>query len=448
MGLAVNGGLDETHNASLTSWVESANTPDADFPVQNLPFGVFRHGSGERRKIGIAIGDAILDLDACVQRGLCDRLDPAVRSACRSYTLNALCGLGRADARQVRHIASRLLRTDTPESVAARAVRDELVLPASDCTMTLPADIGDYTDFYASIHHASAVGAMFRTEQPLLPNYKWVPIGYHGRASSIVTSGTRVRRPGGQTRPDASAAPVFGPTRSLDYELEVAALVAGDNTLGTPVPLTRAEDHVFGLCLLNDWSARDIQSWEYQPLGPFLAKSFATTISPWIVTLDALAPYRVPAPARPADDPPPLAYLDAPADRAGGAIDITLEVWLRTPAMRARGDAAVRLSRGASRDMYWTFAQLLAQHTSNGCNLRPGDLIASGTVSGPADDARGCLLELTRRGQRPISLPGGETRRFLEDGDEIVLRGWCDREGHRRIGFGECRGEIQPASET
>jgi fumarylacetoacetase len=437
--------LDETHAASLTSWVDRANAPACDFPVQNLPFGVFRHGSGERRRIGIAIGDAILDLDACVHAGLFDRLDPAVRSACRSYALNSLCALGAADARRVRGVVSRMLRADTTEGLAARARRDELLRPMSECALTLPAEIGDYTDFYASVHHATSVGSMLRPDNPLLPNYKWVPIGYHGRASSIVPSGTAVRRPRGQSRPDANAPPVFGASRQLDYELEVGALVGAGNLLGAPVPLERAESHLFGFCLMNDWSARDIQSWESQPLGPFLSKSFGTTMSPWVVTNDALVPFRSPPPVRSAADPALLSYLDDADDRASGAFDISLEIELLTPRMRETGARGVRLSRSEFREMYWTPAQMLAHHTSNGCNLRPGDLLASGTVSGASQDSLGCLLELTRRGARPIALPGGETRTFLEDGDEVIFRGWCEREACRRIGFGECRGVVLPA---
>jgi fumarylacetoacetase len=433
---------DDTLAPALTSWVESANDPAADFPIQNLPFGVFRLATGERRRIGIAIGEQILDLDACVHLGLFDSLDPAVRSACRSYTLNALLALGRADAGRVRALASRLLREHGSDAEKGKRHRSEILIPMSECVMTLPADIGDYTDFYASVDHATRVGAMFRPDSPLLPNYKWVPIGYHGRASSVVASGASVRRPHGQTRSSAPA-PTVGPTRSLDYELEVGALIARGNEMGTPVPIDDAESRVFGLCLLNDWSARDIQSWEYQPLGPFLAKNFATSISPWVVTLDALEPFRVPRAVRPSGDPEPLPYLDGTHDRDRGAFDIQLEVWLRSARMRDTGVAAVRASRGSFATMYWTFAQMIAHHTSNGCNLRPGDLIASGTVSGPTPESRGCMLELTSRGAEPIELPTGERRAFLEDGDEVILRGWCERDGARRIGFGECRGEIR-----
>jgi fumarylacetoacetase len=308
--------------------------------------------------------------------------------------------------------------------------------------MQLPAIVGDYTDFYASIHHATNVGALFRPDNPLLTNYKWIPIGYHGRASSLVPSGTPIQRPNGQQKASDQMAPTFGPTRSLDYELELGAFVGRGNARGTSIPMAQAPDHLFGLCLVNDWSARDIQSWEYQPLGPFLGKSFATTVSPWVVTSEALAPFRVERGSRAAGDPAPLDYLDAPVDRTSGAFDITLNVWLTTGEMRRVGAAPVRLGRSRAADLYWTFGQMLAHHTSNGCNLRPGDLLASGTISGPARDALGCLLELTRRGSEPIRLPSGETRTFLQNGDEVVFTAFCARDGAARIGFGECRGRV------
>jgi len=308
--------------------------------------------------------------------------------------------------------------------------------------MFLPADVGDYTDFYASVYHATNVGSMFRPDNALLPNYKWVPIGYHGRASSLVPSGTPVKRPQGQTKRPDEERPHYGPTRQLDYELELGFYVGQGTPLGGRLAMDDAESHLFGASLVNDWSARDVQAWEYQPLGPFLAKSFATTVSPWVVTVDALEPFRTAAFARPAGDPAPLPHLTSVVDQARGAFEITLEVWLSTARMREAGDAPTRVSRGSFADMYWTVAQLLAHHTSNGCNLRPGDLIASGTVSGPAKDSRGCMLELTWRGAEPITLPTGETRAFLADGDEVVMRGRCEREGAAGIGFGECRGEI------
>ncbi len=438
--------LDDTHDPSLRSWIASANDGVTDFPIQNLPFGVFRHDFEERPRVGIAIGDQVLDCLAAARAGCFAELGPLVDDALQSWSLNALLALGRGDAREIRRTASRLLREGTPEAARAQALRETIIVDMDHIGMVVPAEIGDYTDFYASIFHATNVGKMFRPDAPLLPNYKYVPIGYHGRASSIVPTGTPVRRPRGQTRPDAEAPPMFGPSKSLDYELELGALVCGENALGETVPLARAEERIFGLCLLNDWSARDIQSWEYVPLGPFLAKSFATTVGGWVITLDALEPFRIAAFTRPEGDPAPLAYLSDPADRSQGGFDITLEVWIRTAAMRAADSAAVRLSSGSFESMYWTVAQLLAHHSSNGCNLRPGDLIGSGTISGLEKSSRGCLLELAARGAEPVQLSSGESRSFLADGDEVIFRAWCARDGAARIGFGECRGEIRPAS--
>ena len=438
-------GLDDTHDPSRRSWVDSAHAPATDFPLQNLPFGVFRHDYEERPRVGIAIGDQVLDGLAATRAGCFDELGPVVRDALQSWSLNALMALGRGDARAVRRLASRLLRADTVEGRRANGLRDVLLVGMDRVSLLVPAEVGDYTDFYASVFHASNVGAMFRPDSPLLPNYKWVPIGYHGRASSIVSGGTAVRRPRGQLRPDPGAPPVFAPSGAVDYELEIGAFVCGENTLGEPVPIGAAEERLFGLCLLNDWSARDVQSWEYQPLGPFLSKNFATTVSPWVVTLDALEPYRVPAFARPEGDPAPLPYLSDAADAARGGFDITLEVAIRTARMRASGHDAVRLSRASFATMYWTMAQLLTHHASGGCNLRPGDLLGSGTVSGPGPGEQGCLLELARRGANPVVLADGDTRAFLADGDEVIFRGWCARDGAARIGFGECRGEIRAA---
>jgi fumarylacetoacetase len=340
--------------------------------------------------------------------------------------------------RTLRGRISEILASDFPRRDRAR----NLLAAMTDAELLLPAAIGDYTDFYASIHHATHVGSMFRPEQPLFPNYKYVPIGYHGRSSSIVVSGTPVYRPAGQTKEDTAGLPAFGPCRQLDYELEVGCYVGPGNTQGTPVPIAGAEEHLFGIGLLNDWSARDIQKWEYVPLGPFLAKNFATSLSPWVITMEALVPFRVPAAARPPSDPPPLPYLFSTDDRASGGIDLVLEVWLQTPAMRSAGKEARRISRVNFRDMYWTFAQMLAHHASNGCPLRPGDLLGSGTVSGEERETQGCLLEITRRGKTPLVLPGGETRTFLEEGDEVIFRGSCEREGARWIGLGECRGRV------
>ncbi|MBI2408359.1 MAG: fumarylacetoacetase [Gemmatimonadetes bacterium] len=437
--------LDETHDPSAISWVESANAADTDFPLANLPFGIFRHDFEERPRVGIAIGDRVLDCLAATHEGLFHELDPAVRAALTSWSLNALMTLGRDDARAVRRVAHRLLRANTPEGARARAMAGDILASTDAIGMRVPAEIGDYSDFYASVHHATNVGSMFRPDNPLLPNYKWMPIGYHGRASSIVASGTPVRRPWGQVVSSPEGPPTVAPSARVDYELEVGAFVARGNRQGDTIPLARAEQHLFGLCLVNDWSARDIQQWEYQPLGPFLSKSFATTVSPWVVTLDALEPFRTPSFARPAGDPAPLPHLNDAADQASGGFGITLEVWICTATMREAGKPAERLSRGDFGGMYWTLAQMLTHHASAGCNVRAGDLIASGTVSGPERGARGCLLELAWRGQTPVTLSTGETRAFLHDGDEITLRGWCERAGFRRIGFGECSGVLGSA---
>ena len=437
--------FDETLDPALRSWVDDAHVPGTDFPIQNLPFGVFRHDFEERPRVGIAIGEHVLDCLAAARAGLFDRLSPPVRDALQSWSLNALMALGRDDARAVRGSASRMLRVDTAEGRTAQSMRDVLLVRMDGVGMLVPAEIGDFTDFYASVFHATNVGSMFRPDQPLLPNYKYVPIGYHGRASSVVASGAAVRRPRGQRRPDPNAPPVYGPSAGLDYELEIGAWVSGDSAIGDTVPVGEAEQRLFGLSLLNDWSARDVQSWEYQPLGPFLAKNFLTTVSPWVVTLDALAPFRAPAFTRAEGDPAPLPYLFDATDQALGGFDVTLEVQLASRQMRERGLAPVRLSTGNLRTMYWTFAQLIAHHASGGCNLRAGDLLGSGTVSGPQRDSRGCLLELTWRGTEPLVLPTGEQRAFLADGDEVMMRGWCARDGAVRIGFGDCRGVVVAA---
>jgi fumarylacetoacetase len=432
--------LDRTHDPAAGAWLDSARTTDADFPVQNLPFGIFRDGGEGEPRVGVAIGDRILDLARAGADGLLAGLSDDLRAAAGARTLNPLMALGSEVARALRHRLFDLLVD--PE--AAARVRPCLAA-ASRAELLLPAEVGDYTDFYASVHHATNVGSMFRPDNPLLPNYRHVPIGYHGRASSVVVSGTPVRRPSGQTLPDGAADPAFGPTRALDYECEVALWVGTGNALGTPVPVAEAGRHLFGVSLLNDWSARDVQRWEYQPLGPFLAKNFATSVSPWVVTMDALAPFRAPAAARAEGEPRALPYLTDPADQAAGALGLSLEVTLASARMRDAGLAPVRLSLASFASLYWTPAQLLAHHASNGCNLRPGDLLGSGTVSGPDPGSRGCLLELTWRGSQPVTLPTGEVRRFLEDGDEVTLRGWCEREGFRRIGLGECRGVVLPA---
>ena len=431
--------LDHTHDPAARSWVASANRPGASFPIQNLPLGVFRRPGAEPR-ICSAIGEELVDLRELVSLGLV-ATSPDLEAALQGQALNRLMALGRPAARALRHRLFALL----VEGSAEQSRMKSAIVPLAEAQPELPAAAGDYTDFYASIHHATNVGKMFRPDQPLLPNYKWVPIGYHGRASSLVVSGRPIRRPVGQIGEDGSSAPTFAPTRLLDYECEVGAWVGSENALGQPVSMADAEDRLFGLCLVNDWSARDIQKWEYQPLGPFLSKSFATTISPWVITIEALAPFRVPPAPRAAGDPAPLPYLDSAANRESGAVDLELEVLLASEQMRREGLAPMRLSRSNLAVLYWTLAQLLTHHASNGCNLRPGDLLASGTVSGPDPDSLGCLLELTQRGTRPRTLPTGETRRFLADGDEVILRGTCARDGYVPIGVGECRAVILPA---
>ncbi len=436
--------VDATHSIDLRSWVASANRPGTDFPIQNLPFGVFvRHESSGSPRIGIAIGDEILDLFAAVEAGLFDRIDRATVEALRGSSLNAMMSLGRRASTDIRHDVSDLLAAENAQLRDDRTTRSATLVGIDDVEMCVPAIIGDYTDFYASAFHAFNIGSMFRPDNPLLPNYKYLPVAYHGRASSVVVSGAAVRRPSGQAILKENEAPVFSPSRQLDYELEVGILVGPGGQLGQRIPIDQAESHIFGICLVNDWSARDMQRWEYQPLGPFLAKSFATTISPWVVTLDALAPFRVAALKRPEGDPAPLGYLSSPLDQSWGGIDLRLEVFLSSEQMRERGIEPQLLSRGSFRDMYWTMAQMLTHHSSNGCNLRPGDLMASGTVSGPTKESRGCLLELTWRGTEPISLPTGEARRFLMDGDEVILKGYCERANAVRIGLGECRGVIE-----
>jgi fumarylacetoacetase len=436
--------VNETHDPSLTSWVGSAQGP-TDFPIQNLPFGVFRRGTSESPRVGIAIGNQVLDMAACLKVAHFTGLAGPAAEACTEPSLNSLMALGREHWSALRGEVSALLAAGSPAHGKDPRIAERILFPMAECELLLPSHVGDYSDFYASVYHATNVGSMFRPDNPLLPNYKWVPIGYHGRASSIVASGAPVRRPKGQLKDPNAEQPVFAPTRALDYEMEIGCFVGPGNELGKPVLIEKAEEHLFGLCLLNDWSARDIQTWEYQPLGPFMAKNFATTISPWVVTLEALEPFRVPAFDRPRGDPAPLSYLDSVVNRERGGVDVTVEVLLSTEKMRTTGLPPQRLSRGRMADLYWTLAQMFTHHTSNGCNLRPGDLFASGTISGPSKDSRGCLLELTWRGAEPITLPTGETRKFLEDGDEVTLRGFCERPGAARIGFGECRGVILAA---
>ncbi|MBC5765660.1 fumarylacetoacetase [Ramlibacter albus] len=417
--------LDETHDPALRSWVESANDAGTDFPIQNLPFGRFRRaGSGEDFRVGVAIGDQVLDLRAA---GLLDDAD-----------LKPLMASGPARRRDLRARLSAALR----EGSAQRDALAKCLVPQAQAEMAVPCTIGDYTDFYTGIHHATAVGKLFRPDNPLLPNYEWVPIGYHGRSSSIVPSGTPVRRPRGQTQPPGAAQPVFGPCQRLDYEVELGFFIGTGNAMGQPVSIDDAEEHLFGVTLFNDWSARDIQAWEYQPLGPFLSKNFGSTISPWVVTLEALAPFRAPL-KRPAGHPDPLPHLDSKATRESGSLDIRLETWIQTEAMRKAGQPAVRLATSNAADAaFWTPAQLVAHHTCGGCNLQPGDLFGSGTLSGPSQEQSGSLLELTKGGKEKVKLPNGEERSFLQDGDALELRGVCERPRARRIGFGACAGMI------
>lgn len=394
--------IDETHDPLRRSWVESANRPGADFPIQNLPLGVFRPRGEKAARVGVAIGDSILDAAEWLP----------------GDSLNGYLALPPPRRRDLRREWVRALEAGAAQRPLHRQ---------DDCSMLLPAAVGDYTDFYASIHHATNVGRLFRPDNPLLPNYRHVPIAYHGRSSSLVVSGTPVRRPAGQLGEGK-----FGPTRELDYEVELGAFLGPGNEIGRPIPVREARQHVGGICLVNDWSARDIQRWEYQPLGPFLAKNFATSVSPWLVTAEAMEPFWTEAGPH---ETPVLPYLQEPGP---GALSLTVETWLRTSKM----SEPVRLSRASFRDMYWTLGQMVAHHTSNGCPIRPGDLIASGTISGPEPANRGCLLELTQKGKEPVRLPTGEERTFLEDGDEVILTGSCERQGFTRIGLGSCRGVI------
>ena len=430
--------INATHDPKLQSWVTSANTGETDFPVQNLPFGRFRRvDTTEPWRIGVAIGDHILDLSLAAEAGEWSADAQVMLAALALGDLNVFMARNAAARSALRAELSAALAESSPQQEAL----DRALLPQSEAQMTLPCAIGDYTDFYTGIHHATAVGKLFRPDNPLLPNYPWVPIGYHGRASSIGVSGQQFKRPMGQTKGEAPT-PVFGPSLRIDYELELGLLVGPGNALGDAISIDDAEDHLFGLCLLNDWSARDLQAWEYQPLGPFLAKNFATTISPWVVTMEALAPYRT-AFTRPAGDPQPLPYLDSAFNRERGAIEMTLEVWLQTATMRDAGVAAVKLSQSkVAEAAYWTFAQLVAHHTVNGCNLQPGDLLGSGTLSGPTPEQGGSLLELSMGGKQKITLPNGEQRTFLEDGDTVTLRGHCARPGAARIGLGEVSGTV------
>jgi fumarylacetoacetase len=429
--------LDETHDPDAVSWVGSANG-HPDFGLANLPLGVFRTPGGSARG-GIRIGDEVLDLAGLAGGGMLSGAGQRAAEAAVGPTLNPLFALGAEPRRALRTAVHRLLRSEPVEDRVRPLLR-----PIADVDLLLPTAIGDYTDFYAGIHHAHNVGRLFRPDNPLLPNYRWVPIGYHGRASSVQVSGTPFRRPRGQLRPSPDAPPAYAPTEKLDLELELGIWIGPGNALGEPVPISRAADQVAGYCLLNDWSARDVQTWEYQPLGPFLAKSFATTVSAWVITPEALAPFRAGV-GRPGGDPPPLPYLRDERDQRGGGLDIGLEVLLSTAQMRAERMPPHRLSASSTRHLYWTPAQLITHHSSGGCNLRPGDLLGTGTISAPAPVGYGSLLEITRGGAEPITLPSGERRTFLADGDEIILTARAERAGAAPVGFGECRATVLPA---
>jgi fumarylacetoacetase len=434
--------LDETHDPKRQSWVTSANG-HGDFPIQNLPLGIFSPLGSTERRGGIAIGDMILDLPAAAEAKLFAGAARDAAEATSSGSLNELFALGKTPRQALRARASELLDAKGPDSKRIQGISRQLLYPAAECVLHIPARVGDYTDFYVGIHHATNVGKVFRPDNPLLPNYKHVPIGYHGRSSSIVPSGTPVPLPSGQLKDPQSSAPTFGPSRRLDYELELGIWIGQGNALGEPIPVTEADRHVAGFCLLNDWSARDIQGWEYQPLGPFLSKNFGTTISPWVITPEALAPFRKQQDPRPEGDPRPLSYLWDDRDQRERALDLNLEVLLVTRSLQEKGLPPHRLALSSTRHMYWTVAQLVAHHTSNGCPLQPGDLFGSGTISAPDDTGFGSLLETTRGGQQPIRLQSGEERRFLEDGDEVILRAHSPSVGEfAQIGFGECRGRI------
>lgn len=456
--------IDETHDPNLKSWVESANDPGTDFPIQNLPFCEFEMldqstEGDEYPRLGIRLGDVFVDIATLGEARL---LDGAVdEGEMHFWNMHNLPYATRTEIASIRKRVSELFSCESDAIRSNKWLTEAAVIPVSRARTTLPEGlIGDYTDFYASLNHATNVGSMFRPDNPLLPNYKHIPIGYHGRASSIVASGTSIKRPIGQQAPsEEGGSPQFGPCKLLDYEMEMGAIIGRGNELGEPISIENAEDHILGMCILNDWSARDLQKWEYVPLGPFLAKNFASTVSPYIVTMEALAPFRCEGAVRPDGDPQPLAYMDSDANRKSGGFDITLEVWIASAKMREQGMDPVRLSKGNFRDMYWTLAQMVTHHTVNGCNLQSGDLLGSGTVSGTTRDSRGSLLELTWDGdpfanppvlvpgtqRTPITLPTGEERKFIADGDEIIMKAYCEREGFRRIGFGECRGIIEPA---
>jgi len=434
--------LNETHDPALTSWVASANTGETDFPIQNLPFASFKCKSNDEDfRGGVAIGDQILDLKAAANSGLFNGLAQQALVACSKEKLNDYMAMGKDTWSALRLALSQALRTGASEEAA---LADYLVA-MDDAQFTTPCVIPDYTDFYASVYHATNIGALFRPDNPLLPNYKWIPIGYHGRSSSIDVSGQTFPRPKSQTKAPDAAEPSFGPCKRMDFELEMGIFIGTGNALGTSISIDEADDHVFGMCLFNDWSARDIQGWEYQPLGPFIAKNFASTMSPWIVTNEALAPYRT-AFSHPANDPQPMAYLSSTENSTSGGLDVALEVLLQTETMRKAGEEATSLATSNMKYSYWTVAQMVTHHTVGGCNMQPGDLLATGTMSGPDASEACAMIELTTGGKNPITLPNGETRTFLEDGDTVVITGHCARDGAVRIGFGQSIGTVLPAT--
>jgi fumarylacetoacetase len=435
--------LNHTHDAGARSWLASANAEGSDFPIQNLPYAVFRRAAGtESLRGGVAIGDQVVDLAALFATRLLNGPALDAARACVQPSLNDFFARGPAAWRALRHALFALLKDDAPPATVA--VMRGCLVPQSAVTFALPARVGDYTDFYTSIDHAMNIGRLLKIDPPITPNFQWVPLAYHGRVSTVGVSGQTFHRPMGQARAPGAAAPLYGPCARLDYECELGIYIGRGNPQGEPIPLERAEEHIFGICLLNDWSARDIQFWELAPLGPFLGKNFATTVSPWIVTMEALAPYRLPW-VRPSDHPQPLPYLESTANRAGGAIDIRLEVWLESDQARREQSGPSRLSGTSFKHQYWSIAQMVAHHTMGGCSLNPGDLFGSGTISGPSDSEAGAMIELARGGQTPVKLATGEQRSFVEDGDAILLRGWCEKPGHARIGFGESRGTVLPA---
>ncbi|AZQ85235.1 fumarylacetoacetase [Colwellia sp. Arc7-635] len=433
--------LNETHNPALVSWLESANAKNNDFPIQNLPFASFKlKGDKADFRVGVAIGDQVIDLKALFALNIFDGDAQVALEQCCQAQLNAFMAMGKRFWSALRQALSQALT----QGSSLQAKVESCLVAQADVEYALPCQIGDYTDFYTSIHHATSVGKKFRPDNPLLPNYKWVPIGYHGRSSSIEVSGSNFKRPKGQTKAPTATEPSFGPCKRLDYEMEVGIFIGNGNAIGEPISIEQAEDHVFGICLFNDWSARDIQGWEYQPLGPFLSKSFASTISPWIVTSEALAPYKAQW-TRDVADPQPLPYLESQQNRDFGSLDISLQVLIETESMRKSAQAPVQLSQSSFKDSYWTVAQMVAHHTVNGCNLRSGDMFGSGTQSGPKPEEAGSMLELSNAGAEPITLPNGETRTFLEDGDCVIMKGWCEKAGAARIGFGEVNATILAA---